>query len=157
MDRNKQCEQIIQKHHAEILRYCLYLLDDDLYGAEDCTQDVFLLLLQKKSSLNFDKNIRGWLYASADRIVQNYKRKQLREQSMISYEIDHIADNFSFPDDALNSSVFDILTDKELQLVKDYYDAKQGDRVGLAKKYGMTVNQLYKEIHIIREKLRKAK
>ena len=155
MDRDEQCDQIIKRYYPEILRHCTCLLDYDVRGAEDCTQDVFLLLHEKKSILCFHKNIRGWLYATAENIVRNYKRKQNRSQPMDPSDMEQIVDPSSIPGNTFSSSAFDDLTDQELQLLTDYYTAKQGDRNLIAEKYGMTVGQLYKKIHILREKIRK--
>lgn len=157
MDRNKQCEQVTEQFYEEILHYCLMLLNDDICGAEDCTQDVFLLLLQKKHKLNFDQNIRGWLYASAERIVKDYKKKQQRRLSMLCGDLDQVADHSAFSEEASDVSVFEILTDQELKLLKDYYSTKQGERAVLAQKYELTLKQLYKKVHQIREKLKRNK
>lgn len=157
MDLNEQCNHAIEKYYPEILRHCTYLLGGDVFGAEDCTQEVFFLLHQKKYKLIFDKNIRGWLYAASERIVMNYKRKQKRCQPMQPSEMDEIADGFSFLDKPFQSDAFDDLTDDELRLLEDYYASKQGDREAVAEKYGMTVKQLYKKIHVLRENIRKRK
>ena len=76
MNAYKLCENAAEKYHQAIYRYCLGLLNGDVSAAEDCTQEVFLLLLEKKDSLDFDVNIRGWLYASANRIVKDYLKQE---------------------------------------------------------------------------------
>ncbi len=155
MDRREKLNQIIEQHYDEIVAYCHVLLKDDPHGAEDCAHDVFMLLLQKQKELNLEQNIRGWLYASADRIVKDYRKKQQRMLEMISYDLTKVPDRSFSADELLSSSAFSCLTDQELQLLKDYYSVPKGDRESLAPKYGMRLVELYKKMHAIREKLRK--
>lgn len=136
------------------MRYCRFLLKNDPSGAEDCAHDVFLLLLKKQKELNLNGNIRGWLYASADRIVKDYRKKQISLQAMLNYDLSQIEEKSFYEDELISSAAFDCLDDSELQLIKEYYTVKKGERIPLAKRYGMTVNELYKKVHSIREKLR---
>ena len=154
MNRRKRCNQIIEQYYDEIVRYCIYLLKDDFRGAEDCAHDTFLLLLRKQNELDFDRNIRGWLYASADRIVKDYRRKQLRMQAMLNYDTANIEDSAFDAETLLQSETFDCLNDEELDLLKAYYAAQKGERIFLAKQYGLTISELYKKVHAIRQKLR---
>lgn len=154
MEKEKQCKQIIEKYYEEISRYCNSRLKDDFRGAEDCTHDTFLLLMRKQAELDFEQNIRGWLYASADRIMKEYRRKQQRMQAMLIYDLTQIEDQSIHSDELLNISAFDCLTDEELQFMKEYYSAKKGDHMDLAKKYGIPIGELYKKAHTLREKVR---
>ena len=156
MDRRKRCNQIIEQYYDEIVRYCIYLLKDDFRGAEDCAHETFLLLLRKQNELDFDQNIRGWLYASANRIVKDYRKKQLKFQAMLNFDLDGMNDQTVQSEDLSWSEAFDCLSDQELELLKAYYSAPKGERVDLAKKYGMPIGELYKKLHKIREKVRKS-
>lgn len=154
MEKEEQRNQIVEKYYEEISRYCDSRLKNDFRGAEDCTHDTFLLLMRKQEELDFEQNIRGWLYASADRIMKEYRRKQQRMQSMLLYDLTQIEDPSICSNDLLNSSAFDCLSDDELQFMQEYYSAKKGDHMDLAKQYGMTISELYKKAHAIREKVR---
>ena len=154
MNRRKRCNQIIEQYYDEIVRYCIYLLKDDFRGAEDCAHDTFLLLLRKQNELDFDRNIRGWLYASANRIVKDYRKKQLKFQAMLNFDLDGMNDQTVQSEDLSWSETFDCLNDEELDLLKAYYAAQKGERIFLAKQYGLTISELYKKVHAIRQKLR---
>ena len=156
MNRGKQCNQIIEKYYDEIVRYCFFLLKDDFRGAEDCAHDTFLLLLRKQNELNLEQNIRGWLYASANRIVKDYRKKQLKFQAMLNYDPEDMNDQTVQAEEVGSSDAFDCLSDQELELLKAYYSAPKGERVDLARKHGMSISELYKKLHKIREKVRKS-
>ena len=143
-----------KQFYAEILRYCQNKLPNDIHGAEDCTQDVFLLLYQKRKEIDFSQNIRGWLYASADRIISNYQKKQSRILQMLSVDLTKIEDRSSDSEQAFTSQTFACLSEDELELLKAYYGANKGERQDIAKRYNLTLAQLYKKIHAIRNKLR---
>ena len=143
-----------EQYYAEILRYCQNKLPNDIHGAEDCTQDVFLLLYQKRDEIDFNQNIRGWLYASADRIISNYQKKQSRILQMLSVDLTKIEDRSSDSEQAFTSQTFACLSEDELELLKAYYGANKGERQDIAKRYNLTLAQLYKKIHAIRNKLR---
>ena len=153
-DTGKQCAQISEQYYDEILRYCRTKLPDDEHGAEDCTQEVFLLLFEKRDALDFSGSIRGWLYAAADRILQNYGRKQSRIRQMLGFDLTEIEDRSAEPE--FTAELFASLREDELELLKAYYGAGKGERRAVARNYGMTLAQLYKCIHAIREKLRKS-
>ena len=155
MNADKLCEKAAEKYHRAIYMYCLGLLNGDVSAAEDCTQEVFLLLLEKKDSLDFDVNIRGWLYACANRIVKEYLKRERYRQSFIS-DIELFDAELVDPASSIDSeSVFDILTPEEKKLLEAYYSADYGNRTQIAPEFGLTVSQLYKRICSIRRKIAK--
>lgn len=155
MKSNDSCESLIEKYYRAIFLYCLQLLGQDIVAAEDCTQDVFETLLEKKNSLDFDQNMRGWLYATADRICKDFRKKETKRIELVG-SIDEIGEipDLNVLDDS--AAVFDSLSNEEIQLLKEYYSEKYGERMNLAKKYGMTQSQLTMKIHAIRKKLAKS-
>lgn len=155
MNADEQYLSTAERYYNEILRYCLSLLHGDLSTAEDCTQDVFLLMFEKKNALDFTQNIRGWLYASAERICKDYLKRESKRLSHLSAdwnETENISAPSPFPD---RESIFDVLTSEEYQLLDSYYSEDYGKRRQLAALYGMTPAQLSKKIHFIRQKLLK--
>ena len=155
LNADKLCVEASEKYYHPILRYCLTLLSGDLPAAEDCTQDVFVLMLEKKDSLDFQHNIRGWLYAAAERICKDYRKREARRLSHISGDLNTAEDvpaPAAFSD---SDSVFDVLTTEEYQLLIAYYSEDYGKRRQLAASYQMTPAQLTKKIHSIRQKLGK--
>ena len=83
MNIDKLCEDAIKMYYRSILRYCLQLLGQDMHSADDCTQETFLLFWEKRNELDFNDNIRGWLYAAADRICRDYRKKEAKRLSII--------------------------------------------------------------------------
>lgn len=154
MNKNRLCEDAIQEYYKSIFQFCLRLLDYDGYAAEECTQEVFVLLVQKKGTLRFDQNIRGWLYSVAERICKDYRKREARRLSYITNTLNDIKD---VPDDQAfdhSESAFDGLTEEEYQLLEAYYTTEYGKRTQLAAKKGMSPTQLYKKICAIRKKIK---
>ena len=152
--RDKLCEETIRTYYNPIYRHCLCMLKNDVFAAEDCTQTVFTLLVEKKDTLNFHQNIRGWLYAAADRICKDHMRKEQKRLSMLVCSLD---EGMEFPDQtdfAEQDSVFDVLTKEEYRLIETYYETQYGERLKLAESLGLTPSQLVKKIHAIRHKLK---
>lgn len=153
MKKEKLCEAVTQKYYKAIFQFCLRLLEYDGYAAEECTQEVFVLLIQKKNKLDFGQNIRGWLYASAERICKDYRKRESRRLSHITSTLDDIKDQSYDPFSSDSDSILDFLHDDEYQLLEAYYTEEYGNRASLAEKYGMNTTQLYKKICSIRKKI----
>ena len=155
MKKDTLCEEAAERYYRAIYLYCLQLLNQDVLAAEDCTQDVFALMIQKKDTLDFYQNIRGWLYATADRICKDYRKREMKRTSLITASLDEITD-IPDPDSPIDSdTILDCLSDEEVQLLKEYYSEQYGVRMLLAEKCGMTHSQLGKKIYAIRQKLKK--
>lgn len=157
MTPKDKCDRIIEEHYYEILNRCRFLLRDDLQSADDCAHDVFVLLLLKKDELDLDKNIRGWLYACADRICKDYRKKRQR-QAQTQTDLEE-AERIKvteplISEDTFTSGVFKTLSEDDVELLKDYFSAEHGGRKDVAKKHKMTMNGLYKRISAIRAKLK---
>lgn len=155
MLKKKRLEKIVSEYYEPILRYCLQLLKQDIYAAEDCTQEVFLLLTEKQDSLDLDANIRGWLYAAAQRICKEYLKKKQQQMTRIVANLEDMQDVLTDAPFADIESAFDVLTDEEYRMLEAYYTAEYGQRGQLAAHYNMTPVQLSKKIRTIREKLSK--
>lgn len=155
MKADRLCEETAKKYHQPIFRYCLHLLNGDIVAAEDCTQEVFMLLLEKKDKLDFDANIRGWLYASAQRIVKDYQKRERYRMSFIS---DVPLSDVELADDSVAVEadyVLDSLSAEERAILEAYYSAEYGTRTAVAKDFDMTPSQLYKRICSIRKNWQK--
>lgn len=151
---NDICSEIIEKYYRSIYAYCFTQLNYSNFSADDCTQEVFLLMIKKRKKLDFSDNIKLWLYRTADNVIRNYKRKNrnLADIDVDSLEIP-VENDFEITSDN-SSGVLDKLSDEELRLVQAYYGAGQGDKEEVAKKFGLNLRQLYKTIHKIKLKLR---
>lgn len=157
MTPREKCFQIIEENYYDILNRCRFLLRDDLQSADDCAHDVFVLLLLKKDELDLNKNIRGWLYACADRICKDYRKKRLRQakrQTELEEADKAVVSEPFFAEDDFESDCFACLTADELTLLKEYFGTAHGDRSEIAKKHRISMNALYKRICAIKIKIK---
>ena len=121
-------------------------------AAEDCTQEVFLLLFQKREKLDFTEKLRSWLYQSAQRICKNYKKKH----NLNTVDIDDCAEQI--PDtekQTVLKEIYEVLEADDAEFYLEYSEADQGQRKKIAKQMGITVKALYRRAERIREKLMK--
>lgn len=137
-------ERLIESYYKEIFNYCHNRLYGDFHAAEDCTQEVMLVLYKKVNTLDMSKDIRPWLYSVADKEIKTYQRKKVD-----TVDIETMAEQLS--ENPFESSILDILTDDERQLMDDYLSG--ADRMKLAKKEDLTLGALYKRISRIKEKI----
>ena len=156
MDSYSLCVELIKKYYQQIYRYCYARLNQHAESAQDCTQDIFMILFEKRDSLNLEENMRGWLYATADRVISNYLRKERKYENRESLDPDMIADYsdlekmYARENPRLNS-----LSDEDYSFIKEYYDTEHGDRHALANRFGMTMGAMYSRAQRIRKKMKK--
>lgn len=87
-------DDLCVSYYTKILRYCYAKLNNE-NSAHDCTQDVFLIALQKISILQQHPNPGGFLFQTAKNIVKE-KQRHAFQQMMTEAEIhDNEADDFS--------------------------------------------------------------
>ena len=139
-------EELVRKYRSELIRFCMGYMNRDISSAEDVVQEVFLTLYRKKG-INFDDNIRAWLYETAKILMKKYMR-----ENPVCEDLDVIEELSDESQKFYKESIFDILTEDEKELAVAYYmgaDSKQ-----LAKKYNTSVNAIYCKIRRIRCKIK---
>ncbi len=139
-------DSMIEENYEVIFRYCVSRLDGDISAAEDCTQEVFLLMYKRIHDLDLTKSILPWLYRTADHVIQVYRRK-----NPVYEEIDTIPEPID--ETAFQESILDALDETEKELILTYYSGTEKERI--AKSRGLTVPALYKQISRIKQKLKK--
>ena len=145
------CEAIIEKYYSDIFKFCMNDLHDK-QAAEDCTQEVFLLLFQKREKLDFTEKLRSWLYDAALRICKNYRKKH----NPNTVNIDDYAEQIPDTDKQMFlKEIYEVLGADDAEFYLEYSEADQGQRKKIAKKMGITVKALYRRADRIREKLMK--
>lgn len=137
-------DSIIAEHYKSVFKYCSKHLHDDVYAAEDCTQEIFLILYEKVNSLDMTKDIRPWLYRTAGHVIKTYIRKHPEMVDIDS--IPEIAEETE-----PHESVLDVLSEDELILIESYYSGM--DKSLIAKEKGITLKSLYLKIARIKHKL----
>lgn len=146
------CEMIIRKYYTQIYRYCFSKLQFNEQAAQDCTQDTFMIMIQKKNRLTLSGNMRVWLYKTADHVIRNYLRKERRHMENLPLDDTIPIDNAEIL--ALTAdSPLDCLTEREKAILTAYYTAEHGHRETVAAQYNMTLDQLYREIERLKKKL----
>lgn len=156
MNQDDLCSMIAERYYQQIYRYCYAKLNCDSNAAEDCTQNIFLILIQKKRHLNLSGNMQTWLYKTADRVIRNYLRKEKRYQNQIPIDEIELADQGGLPGQETETPL-DCLTEAESALLHEYYEAAYGTRNELANQHNMTLYELYKEIERIKKKVKSNK
>ncbi|MDR0689910.1 MAG: sigma-70 family RNA polymerase sigma factor [Spirochaetaceae bacterium] len=71
---------IVRRYYEKILKFCAYALGGNRSLAEDCTQDIFLVLYERMGSLKDYDRIGGWLYKTAGHISKQYAASLRRER-----------------------------------------------------------------------------
>lgn len=146
------CVFIIEKYYDTIYKFCLIRLKN-IQAAEDCAQEVFLVLFRKRSSIELTGQLLSWLYETANRICMKY----LSKHSSLSVDIQELAD--VLPDKSDNSErelindMYDILGKEDADLFLEYINAEHGERERIAKRKGITMTALYKQIAKLRSKM----
>jgi len=145
--------KIIEEYYQIIYNYCYAKLNFNHTNAEDCTQEVFLILFKKQKKLSLSDNIKIWLYKTADNVIKSYKRKNKINDKILSIEEIEIAveNDFEITD---KNKIFDDISEEEYTLLKTYYNAEYGNKKEVAKQFSLTVQNLYKRIHKIKSKLK---
>lgn len=158
MEDQSVFDLISAEHYQSILLYCQVRLHD-WFAAEDCTQEVFLKLYTKMNKLYLGDNIKGWLYATADRTIRNYQRK---ERNRRKHEAIGLEGTEKLPapepppaEPEEDSHLAELLTPEEYSLLRLYYTSDKTEHAELAKRLGISMAALYQRISKIRKKVTK--
>ncbi len=153
MKQQDQYDSLVKQYYEIIFRYSKTRLQNDHFAAEECTQDVFMLLYRKINKLNLEDNIKGWLYASADRIIRNYLKRNRKRIEMESVPLDSVYD-LPVAESEDHSEYFQALSDSEFDLLKRYYSSDTQERYMLAQQLGISMDALYQRIRTIKKKVK---
>ncbi|MDR2304154.1 MAG: sigma-70 family RNA polymerase sigma factor [Treponema sp.] len=74
---------IVKRYYERILKFCVYTLGGNRSAAEDCTQDIFLILYENMGRLKDYDKIGGWLYKTAEHIAKQYAASLRKERKKI--------------------------------------------------------------------------
>lgn len=147
-------EIIIRQYYDSIYRYCYYCLNGDEAAAKDCTQETFLILIEKKRMVDLSGNIEGWLRRTAKNVIRHYLRHERKKRESLDLsQLTDLGKNDRNIERLTEESAFDCLTEAELTLLTAYYNALRGEKKALAEQYGMSLYALYNEIARIKKKL----
>lgn len=148
---NETCEMIIDKFYNDVYNFCLSRLKNT-HAAEDCTQEVFLMLFRKRGKLDFSEKFRSWLYSSADKICKNYMKKNKNITVDIDDYAEVIADN-SVDDISISEEIYSILDKEDADLLLEYIESDFGQRKLIAERLGISLKALYGRMDRLRQKV----
>jgi RNA polymerase sigma factor (sigma-70 family) len=81
---------IVSRYYEKILKFCCYALGGNMGSAEDCTQDIFLILYENMDRLKDYDKIGGWLYKTAGHLSKQYAASLRKERKLFAAPfVDH--------------------------------------------------------------------
>ena len=151
MNHHLDCVTIIEENYEVVYRFCYANLQYNSEAAKDCTQEVFLVLMQKQKSLDLTRPLLPWLYETAKRVMMQYRRKHPALESL-----DTIRD---IPDERAEAAedqidLQSLLSAEEYSLLYEYYNTPVHNKKALAEQYGLSLPQLYNKIRRIKNKVK---
>jgi RNA polymerase sigma-70 factor (ECF subfamily) len=75
---------IVNRYYEKIFKFCCYALRGSASLAEDCTQDIFLVLYESMAKLKDYDKIGGWLYKTAGHISKQYAASMRKERKIFA-------------------------------------------------------------------------
>jgi RNA polymerase sigma-70 factor (ECF subfamily) len=142
--RDKLFDSLVQKHYNSIYKFCFYRFAQDRFAAEDCTQEVFIVLYKNMDRLENLEKIDGWLYKTADHIVKRAYVKAAREKkkvesidtddshfpynTMIYEEHYDLAEAVKIDGEKCLAEIFESLTDIDVKIWELYYRQRKSLR-----------------------------
>ena len=81
MTASGEFDSLYVSYRGQITKYCLYKLSSLPMAreiAEECANDVFMILFDKWDEIERGDGIRAWLYRTADNVVRNKLRAEKR-------------------------------------------------------------------------------
>ena len=143
--------EIMERYYKTIYKFCYMKLNGDAQAAEDCTQEVFLILYKKINKIKKDEDVLYWLIETASREIKAYIRKNPKNIDFIEdISEKSLSTDFEFADE---NEILYILTEQERKIIEDYYTGKEKNSI--AKENNISLHSLYLKIHRIKSKLKK--
>jgi len=124
-------ENLYSQHKETIYKYILVSLGFNYDMANDCMQDVFVLLLEKKEIISAHPNPGGFFIVTARNYIKRYKTAQYDyakkimplEDNCLTYDDDFQNIYENLPDtEILKSTIIQRLNHKEIQLYEFFYE-----------------------------------
>ncbi|MCL1842558.1 MAG: sigma-70 family RNA polymerase sigma factor [Defluviitaleaceae bacterium] len=155
-------DNLYNQYKETIYKYILVSLGFNYDLANDCIQDVFVLLLEKKEIIASHPNPGGFFIVTARNYIKRYKTDQYNyakkimplEDNGLQYhdDLQNIYENY--PDtETLKSTILQRLSQKELQLYELFYE-QQFSVAEIAKRLSITEGNAKVRLFRLRLKVR---
>ncbi len=155
-------EEIYQRHHRRVYSICLRMLQN-VYEAEDLTQDVFIQLYRKVGSFRGDSAFTTWLHRmTVNQVLMHFRKRNVKyEKTTEEGETpDQIVHGTADPDRmpivdkiALESAIEQLPTGYKNVFV--LHDVEGFEHEEVARILGCSVGTSKSQLHKARLKLRK--
>ena len=143
--------EIMERYYKTIYKFCCLKLNGDAQAAEDCTQEVFLILYKKIDKIPKDENVKYWLLQTAKREIKKYLRKNPQNTECLEdVNESNLSTDFEFTDE---DEILSMLNEQERKIIEDYYTGKE--KSVIAKENNISLHSLYLKIYRIKAKLKK--
>lgn len=146
------CGILFQKYHSDVYNFCFNYLKN-AHAAEDCTQEVFMIMLKKKSKINLSENLLSWLYETSKRVCKQYIRKNQVKFVNVDDYAETVCDLNASTEKSLSDEIYEFLDKEEADLLFEYINADSDERRKMAERMGITSNALCKRIKRIKYKV----
>lgn len=147
------CEILFRKYHNYVYNYCLKYLKN-FNAAEDCTQEVFMIMLKKKNKIVLSENLLSWLYETSKRVCKKYLSKNLNNFVDVDDYAETISDKNASVEKTLSDEIYELLDKEDSDLLFEYINADCNERQEMAEHLGITSNALCKRIIRIKRKVK---
>lgn len=146
------CGLLFQKYHKYVYKFCLKQLKN-AYSAEDCTQEVFMIMLRKKNGIKLSKNLSSWLCETSKFVCKEYVRDNPTKFDDVDEYAETISDTSVSVEKPLYDEIYEFLDKEEADLFLEYINADSDERRKMAGRIGITSNALCKRIKKIKYKI----
>lgn len=148
----KTCGILFEKYHSSVYNVCLKYLKKP-NAAEDCTQEVFLVMLKKKNKIDLSEKLSSWLSKTAKRVCKKYISKNSNMFLNIDDYAETISDTNASIEMPLSKEIYEILSKEEADLLLEYSNADHGERKKIAERMGIKPTALYQRVKRLRNKV----
>lgn len=148
------CGILFQKYHSYVYDFCFKYLKST-HAAEDCTQEVFMVMLKKKNKINLSKNLLSWLYETSKSVCKKYIRMNSNKFVDVDDYAEIIYDTNALAEKPLSDEIYECLDKEDADLLFEYINADCDERRKMAECMGITSNALCKRIKRIKCKVQK--
>ena len=165
MITEKRLNEITNQYYDKIYTFCMAKSNNNPDDASDITQEVFMVLTQKKNELE-DTNIKQWLLEVARKKSQEYYRQRKKHERVYSFE-----DTFTSADEIFSTmtkfysysdadikmtldAILQFLTEKEYELyIKRFVENKSQEEI--AEDFGISVSSVSSRLDRLKKKIRR--
>ena len=109
----KEIEQVFLEYYTPICKYCALRMPKHISYSEDIANEAFVLLCKKWHKLE-KRDIRAWLYRTADVLIKEFFRKNKKEADNLEY-----IEKLDAATDLTYEQDFENISDDDIEIIKN--------------------------------------